>query len=169
MGRELTLALTGFIVRNAPIIRHSTADSRIPEVAVRSGSGKTTAIGRKRPFTLPSAKQREGSLRKSAAGRWLVAIILIGPLLAVHVIHLAALLLSGPSTAQYYLMGGYEGLVRWGDLSEFANIIRAVILLTLFGIWAAALLGWRSSRLAGSSLPQFPYLAFAGWLVLLLV
>ena len=110
----------------------------------------------------------EAGLRASIAGRWIVGLLLICPLLIIQLIHFI-LVMNGEAAAQHYLLGSYTGLVDWTSAPPIAGTTRAAAMLILLSAFAAMVFGIGKSAFTESSRNMVAIGVFVGWLFLLLV
>jgi hypothetical protein len=106
-------------------------------------------------------------MRPTTGGRWIVGILIIGPMILLQLIHIALIVQAGVSQAQLY-RDEFTFAEYWVRSGAAGMLVRALLTLGLFGLCLAMVFG-KKDFMASRTGRVVALLAFAGWLCLMLI
>lgn len=106
-------------------------------------------------------------MRRVTGGRWIVGILIVGPMLLLQLIHVGLIVQVGMAQAMHYVREGHGFTEYWARSGAAAILVRALLMLGLFCLVVAVAFGSGKDVLAGRARSVVALFAFAVWLWLL--
>ena len=106
-------------------------------------------------------------MRPVTGGRWIVGILIVGPMILVQLILVILIVQVGTEQAQLYVREGHGFIEYWARSRAAMILVRALLMLGLFCLFVAAVFGTGTDALTSRARGMVALFAFAGWLCLL--
>jgi hypothetical protein len=107
-------------------------------------------------------------MRPATGGRWIIGILVLGPMTLTQLIYIALIVEAGVSQARYYAGQGFTAAEYWVRSGAAMMLVQALLMLLLFCLFLALAFGSGKDAFSGRTRGVIALMAFAGWLGLLL-